>query len=220
MRKLKVAELVLDYDLHPRTNLDSVNITNMCEALAVGIELPPVTIERGTKRVVDGFHRVKAKMRHDGPEAEINVIEKDYRSEADMFMDIARLNATHGLKLDPCDKVRCTIIAARLSISIVDLAKALNMTEAKLRELSNTRTAMSQDGSPLPLKNTVRKLFSGRRLTKRQEQANSRLSGMNQMFYANQLIELIESKMLDKENEDLMKQLHKLRGLLNKILRS
>ena len=218
MKTMKCAELVLDFDLYPRNNVDSHNVTNLCNALSAGIELPPVIIDKKSKRVVDGFHRVRAHLRLYGENATIQVIDKAYKSEADMFRDAMRYNATHGAKLDPCDKTHCCIIAARLEMPLHDVAAALNMPLTALQSLKVERTGYDRAGQPLPLKNTIRARFSGKRLNKRQEEANSRLSGMNQQFYANQLIELIESEMLDTEDANLMERLTLLNKLLDGIL--
>jgi hypothetical protein len=217
MRKLKAAELVLDFDLYPRNNVDSHNVTTLVDALAAEMELPPVIIDKKSKRVVDGFHRVRAHLRHYGEDAEITVIEKTYKTDADMFLDSMRYNATHGAKLDPCDRTHCVIVAERLSIPIELVAGALNMPSDKLGNLRDTRTARSGGGLCIPLKRTVSG-FAGRRLTKRQEEANTKLSGMNQAFYANQLVELIESNMLDTEDEMLMERLQILHDLLGGVL--
>jgi hypothetical protein len=218
MRKMKAAELVLDFEIYPRNNIDPHNVKSLVEALAAGAELPPVIIDRASKRVVDGFHRVKAHLRQLGDDAEIEVIEKRYKSDAELFLDAARYNAAHGAKLDPCDRTRCIIISQRLGIDDDAIASALHVPIERVIELRVDRTATTQGGLTVPLKNTVRKGFHGRTLTKRQEQANERLSGMNQQFYANQLIELIEAKMLDLSDDSLIERLRHLHGLLDGVL--
>lgn len=218
MRTLKAAELILDYDLYPRNNIDGGNLKNLCDAIAAGVELPPVVIDRKTRRVVDGFHRTKAYLRTGGPDAAVSVIEKGYRNDQELFQDAVRYNASHGAKLDPCDRARCALIAQRLHIDNETLARALNMPLTGVEKLVETRTAFDKKGNPLPLKRTVSKGFAGKKLTPRQEEANTRLSGMNQSFYANQLIELIESNMLDTSDEALMGRLTHLKMLLDKIV--
>ena len=216
MKKLKAAEIVLDFDLYPRNNIDSANVTNITAAMEAGVEMPPVIIDRTSKRCIDGFHRVRAALRLHGDNAEIQVIEKDYPNEKEMFLDAMRYNAGHGAKLDPNDRTRCAIIAERLHITMDRVAGALNMTKAKLEVLRETRVA-KHDGLQIALKQTVRH-FCGKRLTRAQVAANAKLSGMNQSFYANQLITLIESEMLDTDDERLMIVLRKLHGLLEGLL--
>lgn len=218
MRKMKAAELILDFELYPRNNIDPKNVKRMIDALVGGIELPPVIIDRKSKRVVDGFHRVRANLRLYGDDASIEVIEKSYKDEAAIFLDATRFNATHGLTMDDCDRTHCIIIARHLHISDDAIAGALFIPVDKIATMRNERTALDSAGQPLALKNTIRQQFKGRKLTKRQTEANEKFSGMNQAFYANQLIELCESRMLDVENESLMERLRVLNGLLDDVL--
>jgi len=218
MRTMKCAELVLDFDLYPRNNLDGHNIRAIADARKAGVELPPVIADKKSKRVVDGFHRVKERLQTGGPDAEIEVIEKTYRNEKEMFLDAMRYNAAHGARLDPCDRTRCTIIADRLRIPLDSVAGALNMPVDKLAGLKADRTARGNgQGLTVALKHTIRHM-AGKKLTKRQREANDRSSGMNQAFYVNQIIDLIEADLLDKADEKLLERLRKLHGLLEELL--
>ena len=217
MRTLKCSELVMDFDLYPRNNIDTHNVRSIANARAAGIEMPPVIADKKSKRVVDGFHRLREKILTDGPDSDIEVIEKTYKDDAAMFLDAMRLNATHGARLDPCDRTRCTIIAERLSIPLEAVAGALNMPADKLGALRDDRTAKGAGGLAIPLKRTNRHM-AGKRLTKRQQEANERSSGMNQAFYVNQVIDLIEAKLLDEEDDNLLERLRHLHGLLETLL--
>lgn len=215
MRKLKAAELVLDFDLYPRTNVDTKNITDLAAALAAGQTLPPVIIDKKSRRVVDGFHRVRAHLKHFGDGADIEVIEKNYKSDKEMFLEAARCNAAHGAKLDTCDRVHCKIVADNLGLTLDAIAGALHMPAGKLGDLCLGRTATAH-GQPLALKRTVRHK-AGQELTKPQTECNAKLSGMNQSFYVNQLIMLIESDLLDTNDEALMERLSVLSRLLESL---
>jgi len=216
MKRMKVAILVLDFDLYPRNNVDSHNVRSIVDAITEGETMPPVIIDRKSKRVVDGFHRVKAHLQVD-ENAELDVIEKTYKDEAAMFLDAMKYNASHGARLDPHDRNHCVIIAERLLIPIERVAGALHMPVDKLATLRSTRTAKGTGGLSVPLKRTVRHM-NGRKLTKAQSTANDKLSGMNQAFYANQLIMLIETDMIDKQDEKLFERLQALATLLDGLL--
>ncbi len=215
MKKMKAARLILDFDLYPRNNLDAFNVRSMVDALVAGVELPPVIIDGKSKRVTDGFHRVRAYLRFGGEEVEIDVIEKNYKDEGAMFLDAVKYNASHGARLDQADRVHCTIIAERLKISAEDMAGVLHIPIEKLGKLAN-RTATCGK-LRVPLKQTNRHM-SGKNLSKKQREANERSSGMNQQFYVNQIIDLIEADFLDTENKNLMDRLVVLDGLLDKVL--
>lgn len=215
MKTMKVAALVLDFDLYPRNSVDSHNINNLKDALLAGSELPPIVIDQKSKRVVDGFHRVKAYLGLYGDEATASVVEKNYRNERELFLDAMRYNAQHGAKLDSCDRTHCIIIAERLKISSEDVAGALHMSVDKLASLKADRMATA-GGLAIPLKRTIR-WKAGSKLSPAQVEANDKLSGMNQQFYVNQLITLLETDLLDTADELLMGRLQVLRGLLEKL---
>jgi hypothetical protein len=217
MRKMKAAQLVFDWNLYPRNNLDSANLRMITDARRAGDELPPVLIDKKSKRLVDGFHRTRATIAVDGSDAMIMVIEKLYHNDSEIFLDAVRLNAIHGARLDSCDRTRCLIIAERLKIDPEKIAGALHVSTDRLGPLMNTRTAKDHAGLRIPLKRTIRSR-AGTELTDRQVEANQRLSGMSQVFYANQLIELIEAKLLDLSDERLLERLKKLHSLLDDVL--
>ena len=217
MKTMKAAALVLDFDFYPRGELNSYNVRSLVEAAAFGAELPPVLIDKKSKRVTDGFHRVTAK-RKEGPDAMIAVVEKNYKNDGEMILDAAKFNDIHGLPLDTCDKVRCVTLAMKAGLSLAKLAGALHMTTEKLEDLHNGSTAKSSTGmTTIALKRTNRHM-AGRKLTKTQEKVNRHSTGLNQVTYANQLIDLIRSKLLNKSDEKLMARLQVLHGLLDEIL--
>ena len=215
MRKVKAASLVLDFDLYPRNNVDSHNVRGIIDAMEAGQEMPPAIVDKKTRRVADGFHRVRAVLQRD-PEGEIEIIEKEYKNDRELFLDAMRYNSQHGARLDPCDRVHCTLIAERLSIPMDAVAGVLHMPVERLGVLQ-TRTATVASGLRVALKRTISHM-EGRRLTKVQNDANDKLSGMNQAFYVNQIITLIESNLLDKEDEKLMERLERLDELLDEVL--
>jgi len=61
--------------------------------------------------------------------------------------------------------------------------------------------------------------MAGKQLNKKQQETNKRLGGMQQSFYANQLIDLIESDLLDVNNPLLIERLRTLHGLLAAVLK-
>lgn len=216
MRTIKAAELVIDFDLYPRNNVDSHNVRTLIDALASGVELPPIIIDKKSKRVADGVHRTRAYLQHYGPDHPVEVIEKNYKNDAELFLDAMRYNGSHGAKLDPCDRTHCVIIGERLGLTIDAIAGALHMPTDKLGGLRESRTATAGTLT-VPLKRTFRHM-AGRRLTKEQVAANERSSGMNPAFYANQLIDMIEAKMIELDDESLRERLSHLNQVLSNLL--
>lgn len=216
MKTVKVGTLVLDFDLYPRPSVDGKNVADLVEALSAGVELPPIIVDGKTARVVDGFHRVRAHIRLYGEDAEVSVVERKYDSEADLLADAIRLNAAHGKRLSTLDRVRCVHLGEKYGLSVEQVAEALSVPADSLGRLAVSRTATC-GGQNVILKPALRK-HAGRRLTKRQRSANEKMNANNARYFADRLIDLIESKLIDEEDEGLAKSLKKLRAALDGVL--
>lgn len=210
-KKMKIADLVLDFDLYPRPTVDTTHVNSLFQALESGAEFPPIVACAKTHRVVDGFHRVKCYKRAEVDEC--LVLLKTYASDAELLADAIRANAAHGRRLTPFDRSRCLLLAERYGLSDDDVADALQLSVDRIREL-RVSTFASCGKEPIALKRTI-KFMAGKKLTTRQCDANRKLGGMNAAFYVNQIIELLESGLIDHSNDVLMARLAKLRTLLD-----
>jgi hypothetical protein len=188
----------------------------MVASLKAGATLPPIVIDRKTLQVVDGFHRCKATGIFAGKDAEIECIEKVYRTDAERFEDAMKYNATHGRALTKYDRARCVILGEQFGLTVECIAGALSVDSSSIDSLRVNRTAKAR-GLEVPLKRTLQK-FAGKSLTKRQQETNERSSGMNQVFYVNQLIDLLEAGMIDWENVGLIERMRVLNELLESAL--
>jgi hypothetical protein len=215
---IKLSAVILDFNLYPRVDVDSQHVSYLKQAFEAGTSLPPLLIDAKSKRVIDGFHRVKM-YRSIDEDMSVEVVLKSYSNESDMLLDSMRHNAGHGRMLTRYDRTHCILLAEKLKVPDDELASALNMTVARLGELRVDRIGtlkVGQSTSTIPLKRTIRHM-RGKRLNQRQEEAQHKLSGMNQAFYVNQVILLIESHLLDYTDENLIERLKHLAKLLSKI---
>ena len=213
MKSIKVANLVLDFELYPRPQVDSTHVSELVGAINSGAELPPIVYDSKTKKVADGFHRVKAVMRVGGADAEIMGVAKTFKNDRELFAYSMKFNAAHGRRLTPFDRARCLIIGERLKMSTDLIAGALHVTKDNLVGLKTSRMAKGQGDASSPLKQTIAHM-AGRTMSKKQWEANDRLSGMRQSFYVEQVILLIEADLLDRSNVKLLERLEHLKGLI------
>lgn len=205
------ASLVLDFGLYPRHQLIGVNLRTLNEALDAGETLPSVIVDRTSKRVIDGFHRVTLALRRD---EDIAVEWRTYKDDAAMFLDAVALNARHGVPLEPFDRARCLEIADGFGIGVSTLASALAVNVDVLGALRATRTAFTPKGAPVTIKRSLRHK-AGTKLTEKQVKANERSSGWPVSFHANQIVEAIEADLVpdDAQTRDAIARLKRvLRG--------
>ncbi len=168
---------------------------------SAGEDLPPIVVDAKSKRIVDGFHRARAKQRHGGDEATIEVVLKSYASDKELFLEAVRLNAAHGRNMTTYDRAHAVILADKLGINREDLAGALRMTIERVDDLRVERSAIAEKLT-VPLKRTIRHMH-GQKLSKAQQVANTKLSGMDAKFYVRQVLMLLENDLLDPEDEEL-----------------
>jgi len=225
MTKVKLSELVFNFELYPRTKVDSYHVSHLVEAYSTGVELPPLVVDKASKNIIDGFHRGYALERLHGTDAEVEVIFKTYRNRAAMFVDAMRYNGGHGRNLSTFDRAHCVILAERFGIAPDQIASSLSITIETVGELRSNRVGRLagkvSDGktgkeTQTPLKRTLRHMVD-HVLTSKQAEAQTKLGGMEQLFYVNQIIILIENNLLDLENEKLMHGIERLSELLAKL---
>ena len=222
MPTVKLSELIFNFEFYPRTKVDSYHVAHLAEAYRAGVELPPLIVDKQSMNIVDGFHRGYALERLHGKDAEADVILKTYRDRAAMFVDAMRYNGGHGRNLSTFDRAHCVILAERFGIEADQIAASLSITVETVGELRSNRVGRLRgkivDGkagaeTPTPLKRTLRHMVD-HALTAKQAEAQTKLGGMEQLFYVNQMIILIENNLLDLDNPKLMQGIERLTELL------
>lgn len=218
MVEMAISHLVLDFELYPRHDVDATNVREMVHALEAGIELPPILVDRASKRVVDGFHRVYAARRRGGDEATIRAELRDYADDAAIFAEAMWINARHGRRLTPWDRARCILLARKLGVSDEETAARLQITRERLAEFAMERTATAPNGDLIPLKFSSVPSLSGRTLTAEQVEANEHAGGMRAGYYASKLYLALESGLVDWEDNRLVARLEQIYRFLGEHL--
>lgn len=146
IEKVKLASLIRDFNLYPRTKIVAFNVTSIKRSLEAGFSIPPIVADRKTRLVTDGFNRCQAVENLYGAEAEIEVEWRDYENRAAMFEDAMLLNSTHGEKLTPLDQAHCIQLATQLRIQKDRLAACLHAKPEFIDSLKHRKIAMGADG--------------------------------------------------------------------------
>lgn len=191
MAKVAVSKIVLDDAIYPRSSVSEFNVNRLVAALKTGVKLPPIIVEAKTYRLVDGRHRYEA-YKKEGLKT-IEVIEKVYASEADLFADAVRCNIGHGEPLDQYT-VRNAII--RLTAYGYERERISEVVRLPIEQIEKIERgfAAGQDGKPVALKGGLNHL-KGRTLDSQQIEINKHYSGGKAIFYVRQICELLENDM-------------------------
>lgn len=219
--KIKAAELVEDFSLYPRSQVDGAHVAQMVHTLEAGVMLPPIIIDSGSKRVVDGFHRRRAVIRAFGDDAEIEIEARKYASEKDMYLDAMLLNSRHGKGITGAEQTGAILKAKGFHISADAIAASLGITQERVASIMDTKVASIRQGVTalgrmIPLKGCVHHL-AGTTITDRQAEVMDMLPGQTQTLLIYQLYKLIETNSIDKKNPKVIEGLKTLRDALNEM---
>jgi hypothetical protein len=219
--KAKAAELVEDFSLYPRSQVDGAHVAQMVFTLEAGNTLPPIIIDMTSRRVIDGFHRRRAMLRAFGDEAEIEVEARKYASEKDMYLDAMMLNSRHGKGITGAEQTGAILKAKAFRISADAIAASLGITQERVSAIMDTKVASIRQGVTavgrmIPLKRSMRHL-AGTTITDRQAEAMDMLPGQEQSLLIRQLCTMISINGIDKKNPKVMEGLKALRNALNEM---
>jgi hypothetical protein len=217
----RVASLILDESIYPRSGIGEQRIGRLADALRAGVTLPALIVDTNGRRLIDGVHRSRAYLRVFGAEAETLVEWRTYpgdQKEADAaaFTEAANLNAGHGEPLSSYDLAHCLDVARRLSIPDDELPAVLSLTIAKVQQIRAERFATGPTGEQVLLKRSSRHL-AGKGLTAKQVAGNTQSSGMEVVFHINQVINALESGLVDRSNPALAARLDRLGELIHAV---
>ena len=220
MQNIELAKLIFDEGLYPRTRISGYTVTSIYEVLLTGQIMPPIVIEKKSNRIIDGVHRYRAYCRfYDDPKQKIPVETKAFANDAALFLEAGRLNASHGTKMTTIDRVHFALKAKELGASYKDVADALHATESSIKDFLTTRSATVKGGKRKAIKRSISHVH-GQPLTDKQWSANTKLSGMPLSFHANQLIILMESDLVNREDDKAIAALFKVQAALDEYLAS
>jgi hypothetical protein len=99
-----MGDIIIDptYQVRKRTN--GQKVAEYATAKENGDVFPPITIEKDTNKVIDGFTRVEAFKRVLSPDDKIEVIVKTFGSEAERIEYAASMNVKNGYSLDKWER--------------------------------------------------------------------------------------------------------------------
>jgi ParB-like chromosome segregation protein Spo0J len=213
----KLCNLVWDRTIYPRSDLSETNVLKLFDALQSGVELPPIVVEKGTLRIIDGVHRWKALSRMLGTNDVVNMMEREFVDDNAAFLAAIELNAEHGLQMTSFEITENVVRAEKRGITLEALANAVRVPLEKIQRRLTENTGYSRHlgvretnnhseqaaakvesfhgqerGERVALKGSMKPL-AGKVLTEEQIAANKKAGGMRPIYYIEHLHSLIDA---------------------------
>lgn len=198
MAKISITKIKIDEAIYPRSGVSEFNVGRLVSALKTGSKLPPLTVEAKSYRLVDGRHRYEAFLRESVDK--VDVTEKVYASEADLFADAVRHNVGHGEPLDQYTIRAAVIRLSEYGYSRERISEVVRLTVDQLEKIERGFATDATTGKPMALKGGLRHL-AGQSLTPGQIQVNKHYSGGKATFYVRQISELLRNGMWPDQSE-------------------
>jgi ParB-like chromosome segregation protein Spo0J len=206
-----VKDMVFDKSLYPRNSPNFAHIGTLINALQSGQGLPPIIVEKGTGRIIDGVHRWNAYRKVYGEDYDAPVEERTYTDDNEAWEDAVRLNAEHGLTYTEYDRTRILVEAEKRGITKEVVANLIHVPLDKVERkiLSSTAEVRRVIGSGSAKQNvrervalrTSLKGLAGRTLSKKQEAVNNK-GGLKAAYCASTLLELLDADLLEWCSKD------------------
>ena len=241
----KAGALIIDLGLYPRQKIDRQHVTRLRDALRAGAELPPLHVDKKTKIVVDGIHRLEAMIKEFGAAHKVSVVWHNYKAKSEMFRDSVSLNATHGLKFSKYDRGRILVEADAFGLDMDEVCRLLQITPYTAEKiLGNVRwmvdrskvvvdnaVAKAKRRGKQPeqekherrkqvcIKRGLNKLLRQETITKEQAAVNDRALGVPPMKLATDLLDRIEQNCI-LYSLDFVFVLERLKTAIDVALRS
>jgi len=99
--KMKITEIVWDAKIYPRSQWSTSTIERYADAIEAGEQFPPLMIEEGTNRLLDGKHRLEAYKKAGVNDVPVEVVKVPEGMSAKYFA--ATLSARHGDRMANAD---------------------------------------------------------------------------------------------------------------------
>lgn len=231
------ADLVEDFDLYPRENIDSSWVSALTEVLRAGDSfVNPVIACKESKRIVDGFHRRRAAIRVYGPEtATVPVEWRDYESETEIYADACRATRDAKKPLTGNSLTHALLRGLDLGIKEPALAEILGIRTEKVHEIVAIRAGRvsvtkargktakarnpAQRAHRIPLKQSVKHLWgTDAELTTEQATAHDSGPGTPQWLMFKQAADYLEYGLADLKDHRVAEQVERLRQVIEKLL--
>ncbi len=135
METISVHDLIFDRSLSPRLHGVDSDVVELYAAIFREVIWPPILVDRATKKLLDGWHRVEAAKRTGAYTLPVQWVDAQ---EEELFALAVRANMTHGVHLSREERYKAI---ARLQREAWTHERIADFFSCSLRMVANTEKA-------------------------------------------------------------------------------
>lgn len=223
--QIQLADVVLDISVRHREP-EPFTVNSYRQAFRVGAKFPPLIIERGTNRLVCGWHRFEMYRKELEPSSSVDCLYETFASDLELWERAVSDNVNHGRPLDTWDKKRILLKMQELGADKARIALVLGVTPEKLDEWNGMLVVVTSQRNGVayeeekPVKHGQEHLI-GQRIDEGEYERHVRCeTGVNARRLAFALKRLVARGWIDKTDERAMGELQLLYDVLGEFLRA
>ena len=215
LKLLPIKDIKVWENLYPRQMLDWTTAHRYAEAMKAGAEFPNIVVAylNGEMILVDGYHRLDAHKRLKQEHIQCEVHEG--MNERQIYLEAIKRNISHGKRFGSGDRTKIILTLKQWNLSNHQISQIVRIPSEAIEPFVAKRIVrITGQEEPQIIKKPFR-AFAGVEFDSFPEQRQ--LVNSTQTEIINTLIDLIENKLLDLENEKIKKDINVLKELLNKL---
>jgi len=216
--KIKLKNLVFNKTLLAARKIDWFTITKYRQAYRNGKDLGTIIINRVTKEIISGNHRVTAMLKEYGPKHVITVSARKFNSQTEILELFIRENVSHGLPLKYYSRNILTRMLFEEGVSQKKTAQIFGASISNVVEWAG-ETVIVRDGTKtrIEIKKSGLKNVTDMTVQQHKVHMNQDMAGPI-IHNINQLIRWCKNNWFDTEDKKLMKHVEILRDLFTDLL--
>ncbi len=216
---LKISQIKRRDEFYPRNGLNYVTTIRYSSALKTGAVFPPITVAKvkRTYILIDGAHRIESNKINGETYITANILEN--LNEKEMFIESVRLNTSHGLQYSAQETAKIVLKLRSLKVTKEEISELVRIPLDRIEPFMAKRMirivgSRGADKGVEILKKELQHLAG----TDSVEIDQNEFMGISQARMIEDLINLIQSDLIDWDNKLVARKMRKLTKLLNERL--
>jgi ParB-like chromosome segregation protein Spo0J len=195
---MRLTEIRLDAELWPRSKEDKETVDQYAEIFE---ELPPITIQKGTGKPIDGWHRFYAASKLGLNEVQVEELDV---LDSLLFAEAVKRNLKHGVPLKGPDRERAILRLVKQGFTEQQVADSLGCSRMSVHRVLKAAKANTRDVTAVTLPLRQRLAIAEAPPEKQPEIAKAVAEKKLTVKETEKLVEAITSPLVTDEDRDAM----------------